>query len=206
TTFAPKAPPGSCQVIRPEGAGTTNFISLSGECNGEIPQYVAVFNGQTSYVSLPTSIVPIGAMTRTLTAWFYTTSNINQNILGYGANSACNSGFDININLTCYGGGTNIGVAMDPGCGLACSSPPGASLNSWYFVAVTYNGIAAVTYLSSTKGGLTSGGVDTYTANTNVDAGFNIGHGAGYHVLDPYFSGLISNVQLYNTALSSNDI
>ncbi|MEM0201836.1 MAG: hypothetical protein QXR73_01515, partial [Candidatus Micrarchaeaceae archaeon] len=26
-TFAPKASPGSCQVVRPEGAGTTNFIS-----------------------------------------------------------------------------------------------------------------------------------------------------------------------------------
>ncbi|MEM4839822.1 MAG: hypothetical protein QXX90_03915, partial [Candidatus Micrarchaeaceae archaeon] len=42
-TFAPKASPGSCQVVRPEGAGTTNFISLEGECNGELPQYVASF-------------------------------------------------------------------------------------------------------------------------------------------------------------------
>ncbi|MGC8537733.1 MAG: hypothetical protein ACP5MZ_01975, partial [Candidatus Micrarchaeia archaeon] len=42
-TFAPKASPGSCQVVRPEGAGTTNFISLEGECNGEIPQYAAQF-------------------------------------------------------------------------------------------------------------------------------------------------------------------
>ena len=49
-TFAPKAPPGSCQVVRPEGVGTTNFISLSGECNGELPQYVAQFNGGNSYI------------------------------------------------------------------------------------------------------------------------------------------------------------
>ncbi|MGC9011056.1 MAG: hypothetical protein ACP5JN_02855, partial [Candidatus Micrarchaeia archaeon] len=28
--FAPKAPPGSCQVFRPYGPGTTQFINLEG--------------------------------------------------------------------------------------------------------------------------------------------------------------------------------
>jgi hypothetical protein len=44
-TFAPKAPPGACQVFRPNGPGTTSFINLEGVCSGEIPQYVAQFNG-----------------------------------------------------------------------------------------------------------------------------------------------------------------
>ncbi|MEM3661833.1 MAG: hypothetical protein QXG73_03325, partial [Candidatus Micrarchaeaceae archaeon] len=45
TNFAPKAPPGSCQVFRPNGPYTTSFINLEGVCNGELPQYVANFNG-----------------------------------------------------------------------------------------------------------------------------------------------------------------
>ena len=34
--FAPKAPPGSCQVFRPNGPGTTSFINLEGVCSGEL--------------------------------------------------------------------------------------------------------------------------------------------------------------------------
>ena len=69
-TFAPKASPGSCQVIRPEGAGTTNFISIEGECNGEIPEYVAQFNGQSSLVSI-SSIPTTSQSSITITGWVY---------------------------------------------------------------------------------------------------------------------------------------
>ncbi|MGC8710478.1 MAG: hypothetical protein ACP5RF_02620, partial [Candidatus Micrarchaeia archaeon] len=41
SNFAPKAPPGSCQVFRPNGPDTTSFINLEGICSGELPQYVA---------------------------------------------------------------------------------------------------------------------------------------------------------------------
>ncbi|MGC9205248.1 MAG: hypothetical protein ACP5FN_03170, partial [Candidatus Micrarchaeia archaeon] len=44
--FAPKAPPGSCQVFRPNGPDTTSFINLEGICSGELPQYVAYFGGR----------------------------------------------------------------------------------------------------------------------------------------------------------------
>ncbi len=42
--FAPKATAGGCQVVRPNGPGTTSFISLEGGgvCN-ELPRYVASF-------------------------------------------------------------------------------------------------------------------------------------------------------------------
>ncbi|MEM3215754.1 MAG: hypothetical protein QXS17_02470, partial [Candidatus Micrarchaeaceae archaeon] len=49
-TFAPKASPGACQVFRPNGPGTTSFINLEGVCNGELPEYVASFNGGNSYI------------------------------------------------------------------------------------------------------------------------------------------------------------
>jgi len=52
-TFAPKAPPGSCQVFRPNGPGTTSFINLEGICSGELPQYVGRFNGVNAYILAP---------------------------------------------------------------------------------------------------------------------------------------------------------
>jgi len=48
--FAPKAQPGSCQVFRPNGPGTTSFINLEGVCTGEIPQYTAQIYRTNSYI------------------------------------------------------------------------------------------------------------------------------------------------------------
>jgi len=46
--FIPRAPPGSCFVFRPNGPGTTDFISLQGTC-GYLPMYVASFDGVNGY-------------------------------------------------------------------------------------------------------------------------------------------------------------
>ena len=50
--FVPRAPPGSCFVFRPNGPGTTDFVSLQGTC-GYLPMYVASFNGVDGYVDIP---------------------------------------------------------------------------------------------------------------------------------------------------------
>src|SRR5487761_2342245 len=50
--LAPRAQPGSCKVLRPNGPGTTTFINLAGVCTGQLPQFVAQFNGQSSYVNV----------------------------------------------------------------------------------------------------------------------------------------------------------
>ena len=50
--LAPKASPGSCHVFRPDGQGSSYDINLLGVCNGEIPEYVAQFNGKSSYIGL----------------------------------------------------------------------------------------------------------------------------------------------------------
>ena len=55
-TFSPKASPGSCQILRPNGPGSNLFVSAVGPTctTNEIPQYVAQFNGQVgSNVTLP---------------------------------------------------------------------------------------------------------------------------------------------------------
>jgi len=66
--FAPKAPPGACQVFRPNGPGTTSFINLEGVCSGELPQYVASFDG----VPIEGIKIPLFHTTNfTISVWFY---------------------------------------------------------------------------------------------------------------------------------------
>ncbi|MEM3202167.1 MAG: hypothetical protein QXY21_00685, partial [Candidatus Micrarchaeaceae archaeon] len=57
-SFAPKASPGSCQVFRPNGPGTTSFINLEGICNGEMPQYVMKLSGQPPSTVIYTKVLP----------------------------------------------------------------------------------------------------------------------------------------------------
>ena len=59
--FEPKAQPGACEVYR-----SVEGVNLVGQCQGELPQFVAVFNGQSSYVNMgnPTSITQPVALSR----------------------------------------------------------------------------------------------------------------------------------------------
>ena len=73
--FAPKAQAGGCQVIRPEGAGSTQDISTMGVCTGEIPEFVAKFSGigsgsTNSVVAVPSAGVDFNGLSEiSITAW-----------------------------------------------------------------------------------------------------------------------------------------
>ncbi|MGC8538978.1 MAG: hypothetical protein ACP5MK_03880, partial [Candidatus Micrarchaeia archaeon] len=54
-SFAPKAQPGSCQVFRPNGPGTTFLMNLEGRCQDELPQYVMQSKGVGDFVYVPGS-------------------------------------------------------------------------------------------------------------------------------------------------------
>ncbi len=202
-TFAPKASPGSCQVIRPEGAGTTNFISLEGECNGELPQYVAQFNGQNSDITAIIPKVPQGNEPRTVVAWFYATSQppsgSQDSIFAYGTANSCDQTFWVSVtasDATCDSGQ----IFIDNWC--TCQSFSGLTSlvpDKWYFVADEYNGTYQIGYLGD------SGNLVEVDSSQSINTG-NSTFYIGYWTVRQYFSGYISNVQIYNTALSSNDI
>jgi hypothetical protein len=82
-TFAPKAPPGACQVFRPNGPYTTSFINLEGVCSGELPQYVAQFNGQSSYITVGNSL-SLSPSTFTLVGWIKFSQNKNWMLIDRG--------------------------------------------------------------------------------------------------------------------------
>ena len=195
-TFAPKASPGSCKVVRPDGPSTTNFISLSGECNGEIPQYVASFSGSGS-ILVPASTLPNGGSPRTITAWINPSSESgNSGIFYYGG-------------VNCDPNGAIFGLVLN-GADLylwgSCddyNTGKSIPLNTWSFVAVNYTGSAITQFYD----GNPISGPASYTSETcNSITCTNAFIGGASGWWGGQFSGDISNVQIYNTALSANDI
>jgi len=195
-TFAPKAPPGSCQVFRPNGPGTTSFINLEGVCSGELPQYVAQFNGnQNSYINIGNSNLLNIVGPLTVTAWVNALSNGGGDI--YEQNS-CNSQYELFIE------GGNVKMRVSPISGGLVDTGGDAPLptNIWVFVAGTFNITDVGIYINGIfKGSATVG-------NTLVS------HPGGYGYIGELVNGCTSydlngnlaNVQVYNTSLSANEI
>ena len=210
-TFAPKAPPGSCQVFRPNGPGTTSFINLEGVCSGELPQYVTTFPGNLncSQNTPATGWITASGSTAyssfTATAWIYyrgpTPSCHCQTIIG---DWPCWGGTCPGFTLEGYGGSW-CGLLYVGGNIIGWPSgnqfPPG----QWEMVAAEYNGSTgyAAVYLN---GQLFASGTLAVSIPLSTTTPYYIGDPAwqpgGYDT----FNGSIVNVQLYNTTLSANEI
>ncbi|MEM3661491.1 MAG: LamG-like jellyroll fold domain-containing protein [Candidatus Micrarchaeaceae archaeon] len=204
--FAPKAPPGSCQVFRPNGPGTTSFINLEGVCNGELPEYVASFNGQSSIIAI-SSIPTTPQSSITIAGWVYisgfTSSNGDQE---WWTDSASSSSIGLQSYPNTFPGATSTDLvfflhnATNAGYG-GCNLP--ANLNTWYFVAEQVNGNVATLYVN----GMPVSGCTFNYPNPGTETYITIGGytpsstGAG-NIMD----GFIANLQIYNTSLSSNEI
>ncbi|MFP3288872.1 MAG: LamG-like jellyroll fold domain-containing protein [Candidatus Micrarchaeota archaeon] len=193
-TFAPKAPPGSCQVFRPDGPYTTSFINLEGICSGELPQYVAQFNGQSSLISvLPSSLYRGVFCNLTLVAWSYDSgmSGTMGGVVGFWVSGAAQSGWDdIEYNDNSFRfelRNSSIGNNW-----LAS----GNFKDKWLFTAlVLKNGVAYSGYINDVA----------YPDGKYIGC---IGYFGGGQIgkWDRYFNGSIANVQIYNTSLSASEI
>ena len=198
TAYTPKASPGSCQVFRPNGPGTTSFINLEGICNGELPQYVAQFNGQSSYISTGYAVT-LSNTVWTLAAWM-DPANLDQLGIvvenGWDNGGAATSGYGFGIGNGEGGTGSQLqGLFSDVAwIGTGYTFP---SANKWYDVVMTRNqsGITSF-YVDGVKT------PDDSSATPKVPNDTYIGSDTGLR----YFSGSIANVQIYNATLSSNDI
>ncbi len=203
-TLAPMAQPGSCQVFRPNGAGTSYDAGLSGTCNNELPEYVAQFNGQGT--GGPASSAIITQLSHqyadtggtTFTGWIYPYSLPSGNNLIIISTSPEFAGFDFVTH------GTSLWFyACGPG------NDGGGTLNAdtWQFVAAT---------VSSDVNSLVTLYIDGVVVSTNQYSGTL---GSKYGISNYWaigspngcsggstFNGLISNVQIYNTSLSQEEI
>jgi hypothetical protein len=202
--FAPKAPPGSCQVFRPYGPGTTQFINLEGICNGEMPQYVAYFagNGANSVYSSNTYITATlqsmaGTNTiYTMTAWIMPSTSVSPNMPFFGFQSY--QAFEL---FRC-GIGTSsceLGLHRCSSADTWESALPVIRLGTWHFVAVSVD--PPNYYFQLDGNGTSVGNGNTYHNTGNIVLGTQFAQCDG-----TTFSGYLANVQIYNTSLSANQI
>ena len=199
-TYVPRSSSGSCYVYRPFGAYNIKLIALEGVCQGELPKYVAQFDGVASYVSSNEIYYEAGTNSMTFTVWFKILSYPGSYpmIIGDTGGSPRN-GYDM------YVGGPSSGLygqlaveRFSGGSEASTLSTNALSLNNWYFAAATYNGYQLTLYINGTLAGtpvLTS-------ALITLNGVMGFGEGC---------SGCFGNYQLadiqeYNAALTQNEI
>ncbi len=203
-TFAPRASPGSCQIMRPNGPGSNLFVSAVGPaCTiNEIPQYVGVFPHRSA-VNIGSSYFPLTGP-RSAFAWIYyqgeatNSSGMYYSIVSYGENGAP-PGVLSDLAVAVFSGGAYVGFG---GWGDDFYSINIAPNSSWMFVGYSYSGGPSNTVKIY---------MDNKNMTTNLPSALNtvlgsaeIGERGGPS--GNFFSGMISNVQVYNTSLSANEV
>ncbi len=200
STLAPRAQPGSCQVFRPNGAGTSFDIGLEGTCNDELPEYVTEFNGQSSYVNIGStaSLNLQGAIT--IVAWVNPYSYTNYGSIFQKYSGSVGDGYALRL----YGttGEPDLTIYNSGGSSIAVIAPTPLPLNQWSMVTATFvPGSSLNMYINGV-------GVQTSpTTFTNIYSNtYPAVIGWNQPVSSGFFAGLISNVQVYNASLSQAEI
>ena len=191
--FQPHAQAGSCQVSK-----TVAGVSLEGQCNGLLPQYVGQFNGQSSDITVPNNNNQDITGALTVSVWVYVKSTAN----GYDG---------IVAKTTDYGSATTGYVIRTVqnqndlqvwvGNGVAGTYPEiPITLNTWHSIIYTYaSGSGGTAYVDgAAEGTLANIGAIDPTANT-LYIGGNYGN-------SQYLDGMVADVQIYNTSLSSTEV
>ncbi len=185
-SLTPRLQPGSCHVAR-TSAGVENF----GVCAG-LPEFVAQFNGASSYINTGTSSLGSGAVT--ISEWINAAS-VQQS----GGAMITDSLYGVGTVTFWYSSAVVMGFR-----GIAQWQTPAQSINAntWYNVVFVYNGQGAgsasniqiyINGISQTLSNIGSAGGATYDNYIGKDSN------TGTH----WFSGSIANVQIYNASLSA---
>ncbi len=209
--LAPKVQPGSCQVERPNGPGTSAYVSIQGNCHNELPEYVGVFNRKYSIV-INTLTSGSGFLTAplnnqpdfTIMAWVNPNNGNVMNIytegiptitlqFSIGNNQLSLSEWNLNLQPNNWESG-----------GVAYTVPS----HQWTFVAATLSngGVGSGTatfYVNGQKIGTSSTSQEEYNPGADYfGIGSNTGAYLGATQSAGSFNGSIANLQIYNTSLS----
>ncbi len=206
SNLASRAIAGACEVVH-NAAGS----NLAGQCTNEIPQYTAQFNGQSSSIS--TGYYQTSITSYTITAWVMTTSAGANPIFqdrGSGAGMSFTLEIGYNGGQSSHPGTINCGVDSN---GIWIGGYTSAAVNDgrWHFIACTLSEANGNPITPSAIAAYADGViVPMSTAQIGSATSPISGLGPaiiGYHqAWNNYFNGQISNVQIYNTSLSSNEI
>ena len=219
-TLGPRAAPGSCQVYRPNGPMSTQYISLEGICNTESPQYVAVFNNASQSDQIQINDNP--AMDSifspngfTVSFWGYF-QPVTASFAGYTIMQKYNyntNGFEFSVGAggpINYISSSNIRMVTTTanafGGGIAY--PTTNLFRTWgfYTFVFSYNGIG--TNVSQYFDGAVVG-------NLPIGTGYPLVNNLPFIISGPhptggatpsYINGLMSDIQLYNSSIDANSV
>jgi len=194
--FLPRAPPGSCFVFRPNGPGTTDFVSLQGTC-GYLPMYVASFNGVNSYVDVPNS-ANLSPSQLTVVVWVKNTmkgtTTYDRLILSKYTSSYSVKGYSLTW-------GWSSDFYWRAGNGTNCINLVYITLpygDKWYHIAATFKNGEQKLYVNGVLQGSNTLTFDIVYDSSDLYIGKNPGN---YRL-----QGIIANVQIYNAVLTQQEI
>jgi hypothetical protein len=191
SSFSIRAPPGTCQVLR-----TSAALNLVGQCSGILPQYVAQFNGQNSYVNVGNG-PSLTSNSVSVTLW------LSPNSLPpgtYGTTVAIVAKGPAYYSTGSWGWFTKVGDRWPVSIGTQTYIYPPIQLplNSWSFVSFTYDGVNGLKmYLNGQN--WVSAAANGIITTTSFDVIFGGSSSSE-------FSGSMANIQIYNNSLSANDM
>jgi hypothetical protein len=206
SSLTPKAAPGSCEVYRGNGPGTTTYLSLGGLCN-ELPKFVGRFGYQGKFsnsglsnitvksVSFMPTITSSNKQQTTIVAWVDTqVPGPVETIFYYGVLpsdlSGSYNGIYMNYNTSGYcNGGLFVVLYQTITCVYQATLP----IQKWMMVAMEYDGQNAIGYA------IINGNV---IAGSGAATPATMPAGGGLLIATPW-NGSIADVQQYSTALSA---
>ncbi len=224
--FQPHAQAGACQVSR-----TIAGVSLEGQCNGMLPEFVAsmpLASAQTIAVrASPSMNTSWDGGSWSIAEWLYPTNQINtgtyqvQDITE--EDTGCTSGLWINAGSAPTGYYNTEGLQWwqpNPPSGGACGPGSGAAgdtntnknlpFNQWSFLAVSFDyvpgGTSTMTVCADSNCQPNTVPIQSGNAPTNYAS-----YGYTFYLWDAAYpahleGGYLSNVQLYNTSLSTSEL
>jgi hypothetical protein len=197
-TFAPKATAGNCQVVKNAQLGVSNLV---GSCNNQVPQYVAQFNGKSSFINT-TLEFPYGAQQNfTLSVWVYQAGlctnggycgviDSDNGTNGWGLTSfKTNEDFWI---LSSVSGAQQDMYITIPSSG-------------WFNIITTYQYVNG-NYVANGYINGAGKNLNALRSPIKLPIPYKIQIGIARNSDGMVFDGMLSNIQLYNTSLSSNDV
>jgi hypothetical protein len=200
---APRAQPGSCRAARQQAFGSGLQVGLVGECNGELPEFVAQFDGLSSQINLGNS-VSLAPGSITIEMWMETPSSAGMSLVDKAATYSPpnNYGYGLNINAGGAGiAGFEFGMTQSTWVNAFGTGVVPVNDGRWHQIILTYSSGTGSIYLYIDGKQDKLYGVGPGPA---IGAGpDDLLIGSGIH---GYFKGDISNVQLYNTSVSAAEV
>ncbi len=199
--FAPKAPTGNCKILRVAGT-----YSLEGTCTGVLPQSVASFSqSPAGYIAAANSQGLSNQIT--VSFWFYP---VNNGYWGYNCGapgSGCYWETAVNIAGSHFYIESGLNPPTESWKISNAGEFPGVGIkpNTWQFFTGTFDGSTLNAYINGQVVGTpVAANGNSLTPATPLQISGTVAVTSNYG--NNPLSGLVSNVQVYNTSLDSNQI